>query len=422
MKRWVWIVLVCLVLLVGGMGYLWVGGDRVDAVTSASIRIITPGERDITQKRELRQEPEKDPWVDITSIVFTKEWTEYGGVRVRFDYDLAGEDITGRTPVYIFIRYKEDDDASWRRIPLHFLTGNGHGIVERAGHKTSYWWGTYELAFDNFQKTEFCVRGIPMSRVPAGEFVMRSLPGAGRDDTREHERVSELPTYYMMRYETTIRQYVDYLNEIADEEVGWNPVMEEDSVCGIKRHKPFLGRPHFSADSSRMDHPVTQISWYDAVGFLEWCGLRLPTEAQFEKAFRGGRYLDGNPPGEKPNPYPERTYPWGNELPDQDGEYRCNAYGEEDGYPFTAPVGSFEGYNSPYDIADLAGNVYEWTLDWYTTSYHVGLDGYRMVRGGSWVEFPLVVDAISGATKSPVLESGVVGFRGVYNPPARPDG
>jgi formylglycine-generating enzyme required for sulfatase activity len=108
-------------------------------------------------------------------------------------------------------------------------------------------------------------------------------------------------------------------------------------------------------------------------------------------------------------------------MPDSDGEFRCNAYGEADGYPYTAPVGSFEEYNSPYRIADLAGNVEEWTLDWYTTSYHVGLDGYRMIRGGSWMEFPLVVDAISGATKAPILESGLVGFRGVYSPNHKPD-
>ncbi len=153
---------------------------------------------------------------------------------------------------------------------------------------------------------------------------------------------------------------------------------------------------------------------------MQWCGLRLSTEAEFEKAFRGGEYLDGDQAGSVPNPHPERTYPWGNTPPGQDGVYRCNAYGEEDGYPFTAPVGSFEEYNSPYDIADLAGNVEEWTRDWYTTSYHAGLDGYRMIRGGSWTEFPLVVDAISGATRAPILESGVVGFRGVYDPGENP--
>jgi formylglycine-generating enzyme required for sulfatase activity len=210
--------------------------------------------------------------------------------------------------------------------------------------------------------------------------------------------------------------YTDYLNEIASkEEIGWNSKMKEDSTCGIRRHKAFLGKVWFSVTPGREDHPVTQISWYDARGFLRWCGLRMPTEAEFEKAFQGGIFLDGDTRKEIPNPNPNRSYPWGDTAPDADGLYRCNAYGIEDGYPFTAPVGSFEKYNSPYHIADLAGNVEEWTLDWYTTSYHVGLDGYRMIRGGSWVEFPLVVDVISGATRSPILENGLVGCRGVYD-------
>jgi formylglycine-generating enzyme required for sulfatase activity len=256
-----------------------------------------------------------------------------------------------------------------------------------------------------------------MASIPAGEFVIRTLPGAGRDDTQIHEREPYLKHYYMARYETTLSMYTDYLNEIASrEEIGWNASMKDDSTCGIMRHKAFLGKVSFSVSPGRESYPVTQVSWYDARGFLQWCGLRIPTEGEFEKAFQGGKFLDGDMPGKHVNPDPERYYPWGNTPSDEDGIYRCNAYGVEDGYPYTAPIGSFEEYNSPYNVADLAGNVEEWTLDRYTTSYHVGLDGYRMIRGGSWVEFPLVVDIISGATRSPILESGLIGFRGVYGP------
>ena len=112
-------------------------------------------------------------------------------------------------------------------------------------------------------------------------------------------------------------------------------------------------------------------------------------------------------------PLPDRLYPWGNEAPDADGAYRCNLDGEVDGFIGTAPVGSFSDFNSPYGIADLAGNVAEWTEDWYTTTHHAGLDGYRVLRGGSWMAMPAGVTIITGATQFPINESSIMGFRGV---------
>ncbi len=418
MKKWIWISAISLVLIIGTGVIIYTLRARtgVDAVTSASIRIFSPGEKDIEKTRVIYQDDKESTWIDITNVVFRKEWTEYGGPRVSIEYDLNEEDITPETPAYVFIRYRPEENGPWQLLVPELLEGNGHGIINHPGHKASYFWGVYEMAFDHFVKADFRVRGIKMARVPAGEFAIRTLPGGGKDDTQVHEWSPELPLFYMARYETSLRMYTDYLNEIASkEEIGWNARMKDDSTCGIRRHKAFFGKVRFSVIPGREEHPVTQISWYDARGFLRWCGLRLPIEAEFEKAFQGGMFLDGDASGKDPNPNPTRSYPWGETLPDANGIYRCNAYGIEDGYPFTAPVGSFEKYNSPYNIADLAGNVEEWTLDWYTTSYHVGLDGYRMIRGGSWMEFPLVVDVISGATRSPILESGLTGCRGVYD-------
>ena len=419
MKKWIWISGIVMILLIGAAAIVYIFYNRpgVDGVTSASIRIISSGEKDIKKTRILDQEKTESTWINITNVVFRKEWTEYGGPRIAIEYDLQEEDITKENPAYIFFRYRPGKNGPWERLSAEILEGNGHGLVSSPGHKVSYLWGGYETALDNFNKAEFRVRGIKMARIPAGEFVIRTLPGAGRDNTRVIERQPVVPLFYMARYETTLGMYNDYLNEIATEEdIGWNARMKDDSTCGIRRHKAFLGKVRFSVTPGREDHPVTQASWYDARGFLLWCGLRLPRETEFEKAFQGGIFLDGDASAEIANTQPRRSYPWGNVPPDEGGTYRCNAYGVEDGYPYTAPVGSFENFNSPYNIADLAGNVEEWTLDWYTTSYHVGLDGYRMIRGGSWVEFPLVVDVISGATRSPILESGLIGFRGVYDP------
>ncbi len=202
--------------------------------------------------------------------------------------------------------------------------------------------------------------------------------------------------------------YTDYLNEIGGEGAGWNQRMTNSDRCGIVRHNNYT----YSVQPGRENYPITYISWYDATNFLQWCGLRLPTEAEWEKAVRGGIYLDGDEAKKHSNPMPERRYPWGDKAPNADGVYRCNYDGQDDGFAYTAPVGSFDKFSSPYGVCDLAGNVAEWTLDWYSTSYHAGLDGFRMVRGGSWMAVPAACDAITGATQLPLKESSIMGFRG----------
>lgn len=349
-------------------------------------------------------------WIDITDVTAKPEFTEYGGPRMTIEYNLNETDISQESPAYIFIHYRKDYGEPWQMIPMAYLRGDGHNIVKSSGHKTSYWWGTNETSFEEPENVRFRVRGIKMAHIPGGEFIMRSVPGGGYDFERSRNRVSGVPSFYMAKTETTIGMYVDYLNETGEE--GWIRQMADEQFCGITKHGS-LGKSYFKAKSGRENYPVTYVSWYDAASFLEWCGLRMPTEAEFEKAFRGGIYLDGDELKAVPNPLPERTYPWGNEAPDEEGIFRCNAYGDEDGYPDTAPVGSYIDYNSPYGIADLAGNVSEWTLDWYSTTYHVGLDGYRMVRGGSWMEFSLICDAVTGATQSPIQETTIIGIRGV---------
>ena len=348
-------------------------------------------------------------WIDISNVKISQEPTELAGPKIIIEYDMNEPGLSDEAPAYVFVRYSGDSGKTWRLVPIESLRGNGFGIVDKPGHKQIIWWGTTQTSFLDFDQVKMRVRAMPMVRIPAGEFVMKSLPGAGRDESKEMEFDTDLPSFYMAKYETTIAMYTDYLNEMDSDQAGWNQRMSNSDRCGITRDD----KGKYQVQPGRDNYPITYVSWYDAVNFLQWCGLRLPTEAEWEKALRGGLYLDGDKTKKKPNPMPERRYPWGDESPDAEGVFRCNFDGEQDGFAYTAPVGSFRKFNSPYGICDLAGNVGEWTLDWYSTSYHVGLDGFRLVRGGSWMAVPAACDAITGATQFPLKESSIMGFRGV---------
>lgn len=118
------------------------------------------------------------------------------------------------------------------------------------------------------------------------------------------------------------------------------------------------------ADSSiddKMDHPVTHVSWEDAQAYCRWAGRRLPTEAEWERAARGG--VEG------------QEYPWGNEL-NPDGKWVNNiwqgTFPEKnevlDRFEGTAPVKAFPP--NPYGLYDVSGNVWEWCQDWYRPEYY----------------------------------------------------
>ena len=135
----------------------------------------------------------------------------------------------------------------------------------------------------------------------------------------------------------------------------------------------------------RENHPINCVDWMQATAYCKWLGRRLPSEAEWEYAARGTD---------------ERQSPWGNEPPDSTRLNACGGecaettrlYDAQDGWPATAPVGTFKGGASPFGVLDIAGNVWEWTADWFgnypaepaTNPHGPETGAARVFRGGGW--------------------------------------
>jgi formylglycine-generating enzyme len=173
------------------------------------------------------------------------------------------------------------------------------------------------------------------------------------------------------------------------------------AVRGACWHAP--EGPGSDADARR-DHPVVHVSWRDARAFAAWAGGRLPTEAEWEYAARGG--LD------------QRRFPWGDEL-EEGGRHRCNVWQGEfprrdegaDGYRGTAPVDAFEP--NGFGLFNVVGNVWEWCEDAFA-----GRPGARVQKGGSYLCHASYCNRYRVAARTSAAEddgAAHTGFRVAYD-------
>lgn len=280
-----------------------------------------------------------------------------------------------------------------------------------------------------------------MIKLPGGKFLMGTndkdgFPADGEGPVRE----ITLDPFYIDANTVTNLQFSKFINaagyETEAERYGWSFVFygllsEENKKadfqvaaqtpwwCAIQGAKWNQPEGKGSDINERMDHPAVHVSWNDAMAYCSWANKRLPTEAEWEYAARGGLV--------------QKKFPWGDELM-QDNEHHCNTWqgtfpdynSLEDGYLGTAPAKSFRPNN--FGLYNMAGNVWEWCHDWFSSDFHqsgprINPKGppngeAKVMRGGSFLCHHSYCNRYRVAARSSnTIDSSTsnIGFRCVKN-------
>lgn len=241
-----------------------------------------------------------------------------------------------------------------------------------------------------------------MVLIPGGEFRMGSSDS--KADTNEKPvRTVYVDAFYMDRYEVTNAQFKAFVDA--------NPQWGKDSIPSAYHDGDYLN--HWTGNrypNGKSNHPVVYVSWYSAMAYAWWKGKRLPTEAEWEKAARGGLF--------------RQRYPWGNGI----DSTRAN-FGRNVGK--TTPVGSYTA--NSYGLYDMAGNVWEWCIDGYDADFYVRsprrnpvsgaqspaqivnrfahVKSNRVLRGGGWNNTAPFLRVANRSRYAPTDAFDTIGFR-----------
>jgi formylglycine-generating enzyme required for sulfatase activity len=313
-----------------------------------------------------------------------------------------------------------------------------------------------------------------MVLIPGGSFAMGSDQKKTNNSERPVHQV-RISAFWMDRTEVTNRQFAEFVAATkyittAEKPVDWDELKKQlppgtakpaaaalapGSMVFTPPTMPVTDLANYSqwwswvhgADwrhpegpgsdiAARAEHPVVQVSWDDAVAYATWAGKRLPTEAEWEYAARGG--------------LADKRYPWGDEtISDADGT-RANTWQgafpttnlKTDGYDSTSPVATYPA--NGYGLHDMAGNVWEWCSDWYRAdAYLAGANALSLnplgpekpwdpdepealkhvTRGGSFLCHVSYCESYrTAARRGTAYDSGSshIGFRCVQRPEKKP--
>jgi formylglycine-generating enzyme len=275
----------------------------------------------------------------------------------------------------------------------------------------------------------------PMVLIPAGDFLMGSdAADVNLGDGEGPVREVTIDAFLIGRHTVTNRQFAEFVSATGHrsgaERFGWSFVFDAFLPAHLREgaQRPLAApwwcrvegadwrRPEGPGSDieRRWDHPVIHVDHVDALAYCAWAGVRLPTEAEWERAARGG--------------LEQATYAWGDELT-PGGEHRCNIWQgrfpvqntADDGYLGTAPVDSFAP--NGFGLYNMAGNVWEWCADWWGIDHDVAPvtnptgpdDGTaRVIRGGSHLCHASYCNRYRVAARTandPDSSAGNLGFR-----------
>lgn len=225
-----------------------------------------------------------------------------------------------------------------------------------------------------------------LALIPAGEFLMGSENG--EDDARPVHRV-HVDAFLVGVQPVTQAEYARFVRETGHPPPAFYELPLVVTAGGPERERTFrtVGQPYAWRDSAppadRLDHPVTLVGWDDAAAYCTWLStasgrkVRLPTEAEWEKAARGG--LEG------------KKYPWGERLDHGMANYLADP--SLKAMHGTTPCRAYPP--NGLGLFDVIGNTWEWVSDWYVPDYYATAqlrnpagpeDGqFRIVRGGGWL-------------------------------------